>query len=350
MDTLTHALSGALLAGAVARSKPEAGEPPPRAQMAAGFAAAAFPDADFALRAVDTLTYLNWHQGVTHSILLLPLWAVALAYLFGLLARGRYRWRGFLLPAALGIAAHIVGDVITAYGPMLLAPISSRRFSLPLAFVVDPWFSAIVATGVLAALWLPGRRCAASAALVVLGCYVAWLGVLHARATGEGKAYAIAFGLPDAEVRVLPQPFSPFNWKILLRESDRYLVANVNLVRKPWRPPPEPEAALLKRMSAAYQPVWAARWTRHSIYGEEGAGAGLAREAWNDVALAGFRRFAMYPALDGVERSGGRVCIRFLDLRFALPELPASFRYQACREESEGPWRLQRVRGAFRLD
>lgn len=350
MDTLTHALSGALLAGAVARATPSPGEPPPRARMAAAFVAAAFPDADFVLRAVDTLTYLNWHQGVTHSIVLLPLWAVALAYVFGLLARGRYRWQAFILPSALGIAAHIAGDAITAYGAMLLAPLSSQRFSLPLAFVVDPWFSAIVATGVAAALWLPGRRHVASAALVLLGCYAGWLGVLHVRANDEGRAYAIAFGLPDAQVRVLPQPFSPFNWKILLRDGERYLVANVNLVRKPWRPPPEPESALLTRMSAAYQPVWAARWTRHSQFGDEAAGAGLARDAWNDVALAGFRRFAMYPALDGIERSDGEVCVRFLDLRFALPELPASFRYQGCREVSGGRWRLQRVRGAFRLD
>jgi hypothetical protein len=33
-----------------------------------------------------------------------------------------------------------------------------------------------------------------------------------------------------------------------------------------------------------------------------------------------------------------------------LPELPASFRYQACRDEAAAGWNLQRVRGTFWLD
>jgi inner membrane protein len=350
MDTLTHALSGALLAGAVARARPAPGDLPPRAQMAAGFAAAAFPDADFALRAVDTLTYLNWHQGVTHSILLLPLWAVALAYVFALIAGRRYRWQAFVVPAALGLAAHIAGDAITAYGPMLLAPLSAQRFSIPIAFVIDPWFSAIVAVGLAAALFLPWRRRVAVAALAVLACYAAFLGALHSRATGEGKAYAIAFAMPDAVVHVLPQPFSPFNRKIVLLEGERYLVADVNLRRGPWQPAPGPGVPLLKRMSAAYQPVWAGGWMRYSLFGEDPADTGLAREAWNDTALAGFRRFAMFPVLDGIQHADGLTCVRFLDLRFVLPELPASFRYQACRDEAAAGWNLQRVRGTFWLD
>ncbi len=86
MDPLTHALSGALLTRAAARlpspSHPERTALPLRIQITAGFAAAAFPDVDFALRLIDTLTYLNWHQGPTHSLILLPLWAWLLSGLF----------------------------------------------------------------------------------------------------------------------------------------------------------------------------------------------------------------------------------------------------------------------------
>ncbi|MGH8728304.1 MAG: metal-dependent hydrolase, partial [Burkholderiales bacterium] len=53
MDTLTHALSGALLARATASATQAHLAPGPR--MAAGFFAAAFPDCDFALRLIDTL-------------------------------------------------------------------------------------------------------------------------------------------------------------------------------------------------------------------------------------------------------------------------------------------------------
>lgn len=82
--------------------------------MAAGLAAAAFPDVDFSLRLLDTLTYLNWHQGPTHSVVLLPLWALGLARLFSWASRGRCSWRHFFAPAALGLAVHIGGDLLTA--------------------------------------------------------------------------------------------------------------------------------------------------------------------------------------------------------------------------------------------
>src|SRR5690606_10550406 len=92
MDTLTHALSGALVgrvfagrrasAGAAAAA-PAAGrvQPPVWQMVAAGTIAAIFPDLDFVLGWVSELTYLRGHRGVTHSLLLLPLWGLLIAWL-----------------------------------------------------------------------------------------------------------------------------------------------------------------------------------------------------------------------------------------------------------------------------
>ncbi|HJX11878.1 MAG TPA: metal-dependent hydrolase, partial [Candidatus Binatia bacterium] len=49
MDTITHALSGALLARATEPEEPRPDRLPRRARMWVGFLAAAFPDSDFAL-------------------------------------------------------------------------------------------------------------------------------------------------------------------------------------------------------------------------------------------------------------------------------------------------------------
>src|SRR5690554_4212721 len=155
MDTLTHAVTGALIARVAAPSQPRPGQLSHRARMTAGFLAAAFPDIDFALRLTGTLNYLNWHQGVTHSLVLLPVWALLLSVIFSRATSGRYTWQAFYLPVCLGLMIHIAGDVITAYGPTLLAPFSYERFYIPLIYVSDPPFTLIAIAGLAAAIMLP---------------------------------------------------------------------------------------------------------------------------------------------------------------------------------------------------
>src|SRR5260370_33140446 len=77
MDTLTHALSGALLARATA-SKDGAPRSIPR-PAAAGFFACAAPDLDFVTAYAGPVAYGLNHRGVTHSLVLLPLWALGVS-------------------------------------------------------------------------------------------------------------------------------------------------------------------------------------------------------------------------------------------------------------------------------
>ena len=224
MDTLTHALSGALLARATAPMRPAAGELTSGVRTAVGFVAAAFPDCDFVLRLFDPLTYVALHRGVTHSIILLPAWALLLAWLLSLVLRQRYSWRAIYGTAALGIAIHIAGDVFTAYGTMLLAPFSSHRFAIPFTFIIDPYFTAIIAIGLAAAMLRPQGRHPAVIAFLVLGCYVGFQGILHSHAVKVGEAYAGNSGLLEAEVHAFPQPLSPFYWKVIVSHGDDYPV------------------------------------------------------------------------------------------------------------------------------
>lgn len=318
--------------------------------MATGFVAAAFPDCDFALRLIDTLTYLNWHQGPTHSVVLLPVWAFMLAHLFSWTTRRRYPWQAFFGSAALGIAIHIAGDLFTAYGTLLAAPLSSQRFSVPFTFVIDPYISAITAVGLAAVMFLPQNRHPSVIALIVLGCYVGLQGALHYRAVRIGEAYAVTHGLAGAEIHALPQPLTPFNWKLIVSHGDRYHEAHVNLWRTRVPQPPGPESGMLHRIAVGYQPIAAAAWKRHGRFGETPLHQSLAREAWNGRAFADFRRFAKFPALDHIESVGGRVCVWFVDLRFTLPSLPPSFRYGVCRTGATDSWRLERMRGSFWID
>jgi len=351
MDPFTHALSGALLARATAPLPRLQAGLSLRARIAAGFAAAAFPDLDFSLRLIDTLTYLNWHQGPTHSLLLLPVWAWLLAYLFSRFTRGKYHWKMFYLPACLGIAIHIAGDLITAYGLMLFAPISTQRFYLPFAFVIDPWFSAIIIAGLFASLIFPRKRAAAIFSLVGLVGYVVCLWMLHDRAMNIGQGYANTQMLTRAEVYVLPQPLSPFHWKVIIKNDEAYQVALVTLWRSQYKSLQGTDIGLLKKMAAAYQPFNRVNWQHLAQFGDEPNESDLVREAWNQPVFANFRQFSVFPLLDRIDNDEKEICIWFFDLRFQFPGLPPSFRYGMCRKSNHlSDWYMQRQQGTFWLD
>jgi len=323
-----------------------------RARLAAGAAAAAFPDIDFALRAIDTLTYLNLHQGVTHSLILLPAWALALAWLFALLSRQRHRWPAFYGIAAMGLAIHIGGDLVTAYGTQILAPFSAARFSWPLLFVIDPYVTAILIAGLVAARQWPTQRLAPVAFLVLAG-YLGLQVVLQQHAIDTGMDFARAQRFDTAASHALPQPLSPFHWLIIVQHGENYYESRVNLAGGQRDSAPA-TAGFLARLVASFQPVAAATWTRHTRYGEQPAEMALARPAFEHEALADFRRFARFLVLDHVETQRDRTCVWYSDLRFGIPGLPPSFRYGLCRSgsgsSSDSGWQLVRWRGSFYID
>ncbi len=350
MDTLTHALSGALLARATEPSSgtqsPAAGERlSRRARLWAGFWAAAFPDSDFVLRFVDPLLYLTNHRGLTHSLVMLPLWAAGLAMCFALLARGRYSWRAFYGVCALGIGIHILGDVITSFGTMLFAPFSTWRAQIPTTFIIDPLFSAIIVLGLIFSAAWPQTRRPAVIALAALAGYVALQGLLHERAVAVGERARAALGLPDAEVHALPQPFSPFHWMIVLAAEREYRLGYVHLAARRVPEPPPPEAGWLRRLAAFYRPVQAMVWTRVPRYTDDPHEAALAEAAWQAPEFERYRRFAQFPAVYRVDHGPvARSCVWFHDLRFALPgRHHVPFRYGACRDSKTSAWRVYRL-------
>lgn len=353
MDPITHALSGALLARAaapcIAQPQREKTVLPLRLFIITGCAAAAFPDVDIALRLADTLTYLNWHQGPTHSLILLPLWAWFLAWLASGLARKRYAWQLFYRPACFGLAIHIAGDLITSYGLMLFAPFSTERFSLPLVFVIDPWFSLIIIAGLVASWRYPQQRIPAIAALTVLCGYAVFLAALRQQAIAVANQYTQTHTMPKAHINVLPQPLSPFHWKIIIRHDDNYHLADVNLLSSGHQQQNQTNW-LLTKMATAYRPVAENHWQIQQQFGGDPGKIMFVREAWLHPAFAPFRAFAQFPVLERIDISEQGQCVWFYDLRFKFPELPPSFRYGVCRQNGHADWKMARQRGLFYID
>jgi len=240
---------------------------------------------------------------------------------------------------ALGIGAHVAGDWITAFGTMIFAPFSDARVGIGTTFIIDFWFTGIIAAGLAASLVWRASPAPAIAGLAALCGYIGFQGLLQQRALEWGEAYARAAGLPRAQVTVQPRPVYPYNWMVVVRSGDDVRYSFVNLIRhEPVRL--APDAGLMARLDAAYLPLTQARWVHGTRFGTSDAERAVAREAWFQPQFEFFRWFADEPMLARVDFGNPSTCAWFQDLRFFTPGRKAwPFRYGMCREEG-GAWEL----------
>src|SRR5215472_9549442 len=167
MDTITHGIAGALLAKAIVRGedmfgsqtikqdaglKPGATSKPSAGRMVtwALMLGAIFPDSDVFrdIFSHDKLLVVTWHRSITHSLLLLPLWALLLAGI----TRAFCSWRKLEGPSfaalsaiyGVGILSHILLDLVTSFGTMIWSPFEWSRPAWDLIFIIDFTLSAIL--------------------------------------------------------------------------------------------------------------------------------------------------------------------------------------------------------------
>jgi len=392
MDTLTHALSGALVARWICAAAPAAvtlpasaaapalrsgfakawragaGSVKPWQAVVVGLVAGAFPDIDAVSQSVGDFAYLRHHRGITHSLLLAPVWAALLALLLApLWARTRGMQAGWkpLFPLTLAaILAHIAGDWITQFGTMLLAPLSDQRFGLGAMFIIDLSFTGILlAALLLCALWR-GQRWPAALGVAAAAAWVglAWVGQQEALAVGH--AHAAAQGIRAQWVDTMPRPASPFNWTVTVFDGQTYHLAHIN-TRRSQALVAGPEDNFVRRFSAPYLPVAQAQWQQVAKFGAPDTAA-WAQQAWEHPAFATYRWFAQSPALvevvevvegvagvEGVQptKAGGKAerCAVFRDLRFEFPGRGESpFRFGLCLD-GQGAARVVKVQDGVLL-
>ena len=320
-------------------------EPPLWQRVSLCAAAAAFPDSDVLVSAFSSFAYLLHHRGVTHSFLMMPLWALLLAGLAALCFRRQSAWRTYAGVAALGVVAHILGDLITNYGTMIYAPFSDERIAWGTTFIIDLWFSGIILAGLAASLYWKGSRRPAVISALALFSYVGLQAVWRSQAIDFGEQYARDKGISDARVTAQPGAVSPLNWMVMVQKNGDYRYAFVNLKRQEIAVDPGPEGGFLAQLDAPFNPLSAPIWFNASLLSSHPEDAGLVREAWNSREMAFFRWFAQYPSLLRVERGNPQECVWFQDLRFVRPGTSFNpFRFGLCRAPG-GNWQRYRMSG-----
>jgi inner membrane protein len=293
-----------------------------------------FPDVDaFFLpgswfRLGDTMSYLRYHRGVTHSFLLAPVFAAALALLVGAFAR-RTPFPALFASALAGIVSHILFDWITSYGTMFFAPLSWHRYALDWVFILDPFFTGIPVAALVVSLIARGRgRSIGIAGAVLLFAYVGFCAAMHRRAVASARRL-----FPAAAVAALPQPLSPLRWMLLADRGDRVDVAYVRLgsAAGPVTSVPGRRPGMLEALRTAYAPAATAPIERFAT--AEADRRVVAARRFADVAA--WHRFARFPIADVAELPDGGARVTFTDLRFRGPWGRPAFQYEVLLSADE---------------
>lgn len=338
MDTITHAISGAVIGAATAlpgRERQGAGTIGQRALWGGLFAA--FPDSDSITSLfMDHFDYLIAHRGLTHSVVMLPIWAALLGFIASRF--GKLKFTDMALLAAMALVAHICGDLITSYGTRMFAPVWDAPLAWPIVFIIDPVFTLILLVGLMFSTWKQAVMPARVAGGVLLA-YLALAAWNHNKAIEFGEHWAETEGISSPVVIAFPQPLSTFNWKVVVVTGETYHRSYINLLAEERFKAGE-DAAWVSRVWSTYRPVGAAHWQAYPKFPPESVTRDLAIRAWQQEEFTGFRKFALLPYVSEVSGTSERVCVWFTDLRFTMPELDHPFEYAMCRTGPE-QWERQ---------
>lgn len=302
MDPVTHAVAGGLVGKSGIAHRLLPAELETRGVILTAACALA-PDLDAIVEfSPDPLAFLRYHRGLTHSLLggaaLAVLLAVTLAPLFPGVARRRL----FVL-AAIGVYVHVLLDLFTSYGTVLLFPFAPRRFTFDWLWTFDPTFMGILLGCVVGVYLLrqAPRRVAKVGLSFALG-YVLLCGALQWVAVQAVAAEASALDIVGIRsVSALPAPFVPLNWTGIVETEDAYYRAHIEL-GKGW--------------DADLRFV---RVPKVSTEEDAVALAGLQQEPIREQVQL-YEWFARFPVVT-IERDGYRKLVHFYDLRFDLPGL-----------------------------
>ena len=295
MDNVSHTLTGWALSRA-------AGSRRPPGTTLALVLASNLPDIDIVLQTRSDAAYILFHRGLTHSLVGLVLLPATLAAGLWWAYGGRTRFPWLALTCAAGVGMHLLHDLVTPWGTMLLYPFSAERFALDWLFIVDLVTWALPAGVLFISRRRPSHaRAAVAAWLVALLIYGVTAGVIHRRAVSAVAEAERAGGRGVAEAVVLPRLGAPWRWS-------GFAVAHAGA--------PEPRIAEYRVRGIPPRAVPAGDvdrgfddpWVRRSLATQEGQA---------------YLWWARLPVAD-VERADGMAVVTLRDLRFGGAVVPAA--------------------------
>jgi len=317
MDSITHALTGAVIARAIDNEKIG------KWGTVAGLAMGLFPDSDFILGLFNHQFSIQYHRDFTHSILFIPFYSLFFSWLFVKISKRPYFWNFYkvCLPVLM---SHVLLDLLTSYGTMIFSPFFDHRFAWDLIFVIDLIFSGVILLPLLASLFLKrGTRWICRGSLIGLTVYILFCWVQHGQALGEIRGFSKGLAGKVIQIAALPQPASPFRWALYVETEDNIFQGFVDLRREDLPEPASPQAPFFERLTSLYYPSGSIPF--HSM--EKLPDSPWVKKALTTKGMKFYYWFARFPVVKSINSEEGRHRVEFMDARFFLPGIRLPFVY-----------------------
>jgi len=330
VDSLTHTLTGVVIGRAM-----EDEEIKPWGTVA-GLVTGFFPDTDFVLGLIDRQFYLQYHRDFTHSLLLLPFYALFFSWVFTKITKRRHLW-SFYKICLFVLISHVFMDLFTSYGTMVFAPFSDHRYAWDLTFIVDLVFSGILfIPWMISLFWRRKAAWICRGSLMLLTAYVLFCAVQHQRAINVAKQFAGNLNEEVLQIASLPQPLSPFRWGNYVETRDTVYQGFVDFLAKGSRSlkNQRTEAGFdgsgffgrfrrWKLMQGLYHPASSIRYSSY----QKNDGSPWVQRAMATEGAKFYYWFARFPVAKLVNSSNGTHRVEFTDVRFFLPGIRMPFSY-----------------------
>ncbi len=208
MDSVTHALSGALVGASVSQLiMPEAWA----GCVLAGAMAGSIPDLDFLAEWHSKVSAWKYHRILTHNIPFAFLLSLCLTLPASLWSGLPFEW--MLLLCFSATALHLLLDVLTSFGTCLWYPFTNKRYSTRSHFIIDPCVSLISLYGLSSSThWQ---------SLLILMGYLA-LSLVAKAFIHRLTAKHLPNELSAANLRLEPAFLAPLRWLVIVEQDKGY--------------------------------------------------------------------------------------------------------------------------------
>ncbi len=280
----------------------------------AAAAGALFPHCEVFFRLLGPGTLTQGLQGLTWSLMLMPVYAVALAGVLAMFAR--VGWDAMFRPVVAGLGASWVLAALTEPGIFPLALLVDWRLGLGVLDGFDVIVSGLCLIGLGMAYGF--KQFDRDLARLAVACVIGYIGVAamwNWQARSFGWHYARVQNIHNVVVRVVPQALSPLNWRIMVAEPNGRL--HDTMITLGRGNPHEKGAG-----ESPYAPRDAAVWRIYRRYGgsevpeDTQRRARLAWYGWQDTPFGWLGRNAVFERMYAQQEVGiGVTCVGFKDYR-----------------------------------